>query len=108
MYSLYLPFFFFIATATTEIYTLSLHDALPICRYRRATRPGPPAPPGGRGSPAPRRPGPSVVARSAGPVTLPGGLSQVRAAPYRYHHRSKPQGRSHSWASAPFAIPATI
>src|SRR5690349_24904395 len=25
-------FFFFNATATTEIYTLSLHDALPICR----------------------------------------------------------------------------
>src|SRR5437773_9541648 len=24
-------FFFFIDTATTEIYTLSLHDALPIC-----------------------------------------------------------------------------
>src|SRR5438105_5718092 len=24
-------FFFFHATATTEIYTLSLHDALPIC-----------------------------------------------------------------------------
>src|SRR5438067_10672249 len=24
-------FFFFIGTATTEIYTLSLHDALPIC-----------------------------------------------------------------------------
>ena len=24
-------FFFFKATATTEIYTLSLHDALPIC-----------------------------------------------------------------------------
>src|SRR5437773_6843853 len=24
-------FFFFTATATTEIYTLSLHDALPIC-----------------------------------------------------------------------------
>src|SRR6202022_4995396 len=33
-------FFFFNDTATTEIYTLSLHDALPICpaRYsRRAT-----------------------------------------------------------------------
>src|SRR2546426_5489571 len=29
-------FFFFNDTATTEIYTLSLHDALPICR--RATR----------------------------------------------------------------------
>src|SRR2546426_4279930 len=26
------PFFFFNDTATTEIYTLSLHDALPICR----------------------------------------------------------------------------
>src|SRR2546422_5742483 len=27
-----LVFFFFNDTATTEIYTLSLHDALPICR----------------------------------------------------------------------------
>src|SRR5256885_11633346 len=27
-------FFFFNDTATTEIYTLSLHDALPICRKR--------------------------------------------------------------------------
>src|SRR5947207_2111331 len=26
-------FFFFKDTATTEIYTLSLHDALPICGY---------------------------------------------------------------------------
>src|SRR5256885_8953680 len=31
-------FFFFNDTATTEIYTLSLHDALPICR--RACRSG--------------------------------------------------------------------
>src|SRR5258708_24957482 len=30
--SLPLFFFFFNDTATTEIYTLSLHDALPICR----------------------------------------------------------------------------
>src|SRR2546425_6497160 len=29
-------FFFFNDTATTEIYTLSLHDALPICRHPRA------------------------------------------------------------------------
>src|SRR2546429_7013354 len=29
--------FFFNDTATTEIYTLSLHDALPICRPRRRT-----------------------------------------------------------------------
>src|SRR2546422_10226208 len=27
-------FFFFNDTATTEIYTLSLHDALPICRVQ--------------------------------------------------------------------------
>src|SRR5438094_8286244 len=29
-------FFFFNDTATTEIYTLSLHDALPICRFPAA------------------------------------------------------------------------
>src|SRR2546430_17365811 len=38
-------FFFFNDTATTEIYTLSLHDALPISRNRwfagRGLRPGP-------------------------------------------------------------------
>src|SRR6266403_6273047 len=33
MYSLFCIFFFFNDTATTEIYTLSLHDALPICVY---------------------------------------------------------------------------
>src|SRR5256885_9733218 len=27
-------FFFFNDTATTEIYTLSLHDALPICQWK--------------------------------------------------------------------------
>src|SRR2546430_13014453 len=32
-------FFFFNDTATTEIYTLSLHDALPICSWNE-TRPG--------------------------------------------------------------------
>src|SRR5258705_6008983 len=31
-------FFFFNDTATTEIYTLSLHDALPISRLRRPRR----------------------------------------------------------------------
>src|SRR3712207_8427742 len=32
-------FFFFNDTATTEIYTLSLHDALPICKaLERSTR----------------------------------------------------------------------
>src|SRR2546430_14645715 len=38
-------FFFFNDTATTEIYTLSLHDALPIChRGRRRSRHPRPAP----------------------------------------------------------------
>src|SRR5256885_11408912 len=47
-----LAFFFFNDTATTEIYTLSLHDALPI--YRPAgravvpVRPRPTPPPAGR------------------------------------------------------------
>src|SRR5438876_9195990 len=36
-----MPFlFFFHAPATPEIYTLSLHDALPISRRRRAARRG--------------------------------------------------------------------
>src|SRR5215208_2041232 len=34
-------FFFFNDTATTEIYTLSLHDALPICWQRSPFRPSP-------------------------------------------------------------------
>src|SRR5258708_35028025 len=37
MFRISLIFFFFNDTATTEIYTLSLHDALPICR--RGPRP---------------------------------------------------------------------
>src|SRR5690606_41879007 len=36
---LFLSFFFFNDPATTEIYTLSLHDALPICRNRRPPLP---------------------------------------------------------------------
>src|SRR5436853_2054133 len=36
--SVFTFFFFFNDTATTEIYTLSLHDALPISRRRRQSR----------------------------------------------------------------------
>src|SRR5258705_2577115 len=43
------PFFFFNDTATTEIYTLSLHDALPISGRRRAAR-------GAAGARCPRAP----------------------------------------------------
>src|SRR3989442_6507614 len=35
---LYRTYFFFNDTATTEIYTLSLHDALPICQDDRVPR----------------------------------------------------------------------
>src|SRR2546430_15705057 len=38
--SCYFFFFFFNDTATTEIYTLSLHDALPICRTGGPSRHG--------------------------------------------------------------------
>src|SRR2546430_6385245 len=37
-------FFFFNDTATTEIYTLALHDALPIFRHGLVTYPGLPGP----------------------------------------------------------------
>src|SRR6266496_5268863 len=70
-------FFFFNDTATTEIYTLSLHDALPIWRrargwFRRRERRAVPAGAGG--------------GRSAGPGQRPGrgGMAGVsRVAPAR-------------------------
>src|SRR5688572_31862632 len=51
--SLFFFFFFFNDTATTEIYTLSLHDALPISRWR--SRPASRHWPAPRGGPMPRR-----------------------------------------------------
>src|SRR3712207_7677761 len=52
----YAHIFFFNDTATTEIYTLSLHDALPICDrlVAPADRPGRPARPRERHVPAAR------------------------------------------------------
>src|SRR3712207_7808465 len=47
-------FFFFNDTATTEIYTLSLHDALPICAQRARAAPGRGVRVRGRGSPTVR------------------------------------------------------
>src|SRR6202011_6346511 len=43
-------FFFFNDTATTEIYTLSLHDALPIWRFGRRTGAGGGRQPGSDGA----------------------------------------------------------
>src|SRR2546426_2727845 len=46
-----MSFFFFNDTATTEIYTLSLHDALPISPTRRRGRaPASPVPSGAAGT----------------------------------------------------------
>src|SRR2546426_2872200 len=50
-------FFFFNDTATTEIYTLSLHDALPISRASGAPRPSSPRPACRSGGTAPAPPG---------------------------------------------------
>src|SRR3712207_7354766 len=77
-------FFFFNDTATTEIYTLSLHDALPICRLHRLGA-HPPAPrqrrPARRPPPRPGRP-----AQGA-----PGGLNRCRSE----EHTSELQSRQY-------------
>src|SRR3712207_8677790 len=49
---LLLYFFFFNDPATTEIYTLSLHDALPIWPPKRSPPPSPPTHPSSSTSPA--------------------------------------------------------
>src|SRR3712207_9264698 len=67
MLSVRLSVFFFNDTATTEIYTLSLHDALPIFKAaRRAYGSGAPPTPWNRASQPPR------------PRRAPGGLNPLR------------------------------
>src|SRR3712207_7345658 len=53
--------FFFNDTATTEIYTLSLHDALPICAHGARTRRGRRGGRGAGGGRGPRARGCAVV-----------------------------------------------
>src|SRR3712207_7645560 len=61
----YVFFFFFNDTATTEIYTLSLHDALPICEGGRQHQLGQPSEVGrGRGRRAVAAVGDRHAARS--------------------------------------------
>src|SRR2546430_9561273 len=69
-----LIFFFFNDTATTEIYTLSLHDALPIsagsvARAARGRRPDAQGPARPRG--AAHRAAPHVRALRGGPLRVP-------------------------------------
>src|SRR3712207_9527265 len=69
--SAYVSFFFFNDTATTEIYTLSLHDALPIS------------------APATRRP-----ATSTTPSSRPRGSSCSSSTPTRCRIRRSSRGPS--------------
>src|SRR2546430_14389923 len=76
-------FFFFNDTATTEIYTLSLHDALPIAQ-------GPPAPhPGSHHGPGRGRRRGAVVlhARRRGGPPAPHAGGTGRGAPVRRPER---------------------
>src|SRR5438132_13616357 len=81
-------FFFFNDTATTEIYTLSLHDALPISRPRGRGSPGPTGPPLRR-RPAPHRGGHS---RTGGRADRRTGGRRARSAPGRIA-RDRARGR---------------
>src|SRR2546422_11597692 len=81
-----LVFFFFNDTATTEIYTLSLHDALPISLRRQGHRVGTGA---GRGR-ALRRPGSRL-----------GALSLCPPAPLRRDHRRRGAADAARSARAP-------
>src|SRR3989442_12446233 len=79
-------FFFFNDTATTEIYTLSLHDALPIWRAR--------PPPGAPGAASPPRHGgapPRAAAAPSGRAGRGGGCSRCRSE----EHTSELQSRPH-------------
>src|SRR3712207_7923094 len=81
-----LPFFFFKDTATTEIYTLSLHDALPICGLGGPVRRDPRA----RGRASARRPG----ARARRHLRSPGDL-RGRVAARSEEHTSELQSRQY-------------
>src|SRR2546426_3479505 len=81
-------FFFFNDTATTEIYTLSLHDALPICHDRR--------PPSRRAPPVDEQ-GAALRQHAAGD-----DLRQVQAPGVEHDragHRVKDQQRSEEHTS---------
>src|SRR3989442_6115848 len=82
--SLFLHFFFFNDTATTEIYTLSLHDALPISR-----------PQGNRDGPA-HRTGVPVPGAGLRRIVLPEGCQGADPHGGRSEeHTSELQSRPH-------------
>src|SRR5687768_17887808 len=83
-------FFFFIDTATTEIYTLSLHDALPIW-------PPPALRPGDAGDPgrSPPRPEEGRVVRAAVRGRLPRPPRHEERPGRSEEHTSELQSRLH-------------
>src|ERR1035438_10137749 len=74
---------FFNDPATTEIYTLSLHDALPICSPCSAS-----ASSNGRG---PRKPGPGADGARPDPAPPPRPPKGRRPRPVRGHPRATPR-----------------
>src|SRR5256885_3375225 len=76
---LFFLFFFFNDTATTEIYTLSLHDALPICR-------------GGPGGPAVGE----LVGRWAAVLAQPGPRRAKGHPPDRCHQLPPERSEEHT------------
>src|SRR3712207_7873566 len=89
-----MSYFFLNNTATTEIYTLSLHDALPICRPglpcradRRTPAPSArPVPPPARG----RRP-----SRATSPPSLPRSTARPTDPARSEEHTSELQSRQY-------------
>src|SRR3712207_7991494 len=80
-----MSFFFFNDTATTEIYTLSLHDALPISGLSRHAAPGRGCPEKRRGSAItarPRRVMPRPAERKSSSVRSEEHTSELQSRPY--------------------------
>src|SRR3712207_8818107 len=75
--------FFFNDTATTEIYTLSLHDALPISAVRQPRRAGLPRGAGAAGA-------------GAGRAPRRGNVAGARLRRWRRDRKSKPLKSSHA------------
>src|SRR3712207_9284621 len=82
----FLIFFFFNDTATTEIYTLSLHDALPICGGRARARVRPSVLEWGGGTLRPR---------SLAAALFRGGARPRRRACRSEEHTSELQSRQY-------------
>src|SRR2546427_12569351 len=102
-------FFFFNDTATTEIYTLSLHDALPICSRSAVARAKSCAASsrGGSGSDEATRTSlrpPAVDAGLAGPGTT--DLSVPLSGDLRLRPASRPPGQRTRPSPAPAAWPS--